>query len=277
MMKLSLSSFPSHNEYPQDTTYVALAATLLPPELQVHASAAGLCFLRVVDHADQAKGVFVRVTALPHRLDDMDSSRVFTLYLSREQLAQALPWDRQMQARATCDVRELVTFQSQGVFTIRVDAGQLASKLPFPSQNEPHPTNRTTRPHPQERREQADHLADQPQETITLLPLPELFVSSQTVQEIATATPNAPSRTGSVPGRLSWTRFAWLHAALAMVRRQMSHAQQAFAKLDTLLENVIATQRHLRQSLVSASAVYVGERLVGWRLQIAYPVREVLA
>jgi hypothetical protein len=62
-----------------------------------------------------------------------------------------------------------------------------------------------------------------------------------------------------------------------MVRRQMRHACQSFAKLDILLEKVIATQGHVRQSLVSASAVYVGERLVGWRLQIALPMTEVLA
>ncbi|MGB8344318.1 MAG: hypothetical protein WCD86_05510, partial [Ktedonobacteraceae bacterium] len=65
--------------------------------------------------------------------------------------------------------------------------------------------------------------------------------------------------------------------ALAMVRRQMHHARRAFDKLDILLDKVLSAQRALRQSLVSASEVYVGDRLVGWRLQIALPLMEALA
>src|SRR5579859_1921805 len=90
-----------------DQTYVA-PATLLPYDLRLHASAANLCYFQVVDHAIDAERLFVRMTALPHRLDETDSPRVFTVCLSREQLAQALPWDRAMQARPTSDVRELV-------------------------------------------------------------------------------------------------------------------------------------------------------------------------
>lgn len=260
-MNLSML-FPSQHEYPQDTTYVALAATLLPPELQMQASAAGLCHVQITGYmvADQH---CIQVAALPHRFDEAsDSRRVFTVWVDAEQLTSLLPWDRSLQALPTCEVRARLLLHPQ-------------HELPF--RNEPHLEDRVARPHPQEPREHIDHLDQQPQETITLLPLPELFVSSQTVQEIAAETPNKPLQAGSVSGRRSWTRLTWLHAALAMVRRQMSHAHQAFAKLDTLLENVIATQRHLRQSLVSASEVYVGKQLVGWRLQIAYPVREVLA
>lgn len=262
-MNLSISSlFPTHSELSQDTTYVALAAMLLPPELQMQASAAGLCHVQFTGYtvADQH---CIQVAALPHRFDEAASSRrVFTVWVDAEQLASILPWDRSLQSLPTCEVRERL---------------QLHPQHEVPVRNELHLEDRTARPHPQEPQEQADHLADHPQETITLLPLPELFVSSQTVQETVAETPNSSSRTGSVSGRLCWTRLTWLHAALAMVRRQMSHAHQTFAKLDTMLENVIATQRHLRHSLVSASAVYVGQRLVGWRLQIAYPVREVLA
>ena len=90
-----------------ERTYVALA-TLLPCSLRAHASSANLCFFQVVDHATHAERLFVRVAALPHRLDTLDSARVFTLCLTTRQLAQALPWDQTLQDKATCDVRELV-------------------------------------------------------------------------------------------------------------------------------------------------------------------------
>ena len=111
---------------------------------------------------------------------------------------------------------------------------------------------------------------------MTLLPLPEVFVSCQTVNETVAEAPEPPFA-GSAFRLTRWTRLVWLHAALAMVRRQLVHSRQAFHKLDILLDKVIGAQRHLRQALVSASAVYVGERLVGWRLKIALPVVEVLA
>src|SRR5713226_6658044 len=97
-----------------DYTYIALA-TMLPCDLRAHASIANLCFFQVVDHTTDAEQFFVRVTALPHRLDDMDSPRVFTACLSAEQLAQSLLRDRAMQAKPPCDVRELVELQVKQV------------------------------------------------------------------------------------------------------------------------------------------------------------------
>jgi hypothetical protein len=111
---------------------------------------------------------------------------------------------------------------------------------------------------------------------MTLLPLPEVFVSCQTVNEAVAEAPDPPFD-GAAFRLTRWTRLVWLHAALAMVRRQLAHSLQVFHKLDILLDKVIGAQRRLRQALVSASAVYVGDRLVGWRLKIALPLVEVLA
>src|SRR5947209_931597 len=98
-MNLSISSFPSHSALSQDTTYVALAATLLPPELQMQASAAGLCHVQITGYtvADQH---CIQVAALPHRFDEATSSRqrVFTVWVDAEQLTSILPWDRSLQA-----------------------------------------------------------------------------------------------------------------------------------------------------------------------------------
>jgi len=107
---------------------------------------------------------------------------------------------------------------------------------------------------------------EQERQTITLLPLPEVFVSCQTVNETVAEAPEPPFE-GAAFRLTRWTRLVWLHAALAMVRRQLAHSRQIFHKLDILLDKVIGAQRRLRQALVSANAVYVGERLVGWRLE----------
>src|SRR5947209_6731724 len=145
------------SSYEDEHTYVALA-NLLPYDLRAQASVANLCFFQVVDHATDAERLFVRAAALPHRLNDLDAPRVFTVCLSTEQLAQALPWDRTMQAKPTCDVRELVELHTK-----QVDVGT------FPSQ----PVAPMAAP-----------ASSQQQEDVDLVALPEVFVSCETVQEV---------------------------------------------------------------------------------------------
>src|SRR6266566_10085373 len=140
-------------------TYVALA-TLLPRSLRPQASSAHLCFFQVVDHTTDAERMFVRVAALPHRLDDLDAPRVFTICLSDEQLAQALPWDRAMQARPTCDVRELVELHvkhaGDGIAPVSHAAPSVAAPV-----------------------------RSQEKKDIELVAVQEVFVSCETVQEVA--------------------------------------------------------------------------------------------
>jgi len=69
-------------------TYVAQAA-LFPTQLRPQINCAGLCYFQLV-HA-VGPNYLVRVVALPHRLNDVHSRRVFTARLDAEQIAQALP------------------------------------------------------------------------------------------------------------------------------------------------------------------------------------------
>jgi hypothetical protein len=243
-----------------DTTYVGLAAALLPYELQLQASAAGLCHLRIVA-LDEGQAV-LQVAALPHRLHDATSSRrVFTIWVAAPQLEHVLPWDRSLQGLPTCDVRECL---QELMFAVPLSANNESTLPACAASLEEEPEN--VEPAPQEQERQG----------VTLLPLPEVFVSCQTVNEAVAEAPEPPFD-GSVFRLTRWTRLVWLHAALAMVRRQLTHSRQIFHKLDILLDKVIGAQRRLRQALVSANAVYVGRRLVGWRLKIALPLVEVLA
>ena len=234
-------------------TYVALA-TLLPPGLRAHASSANLCFFQVVDHATDAERLFVRVAALPHRLDDADSPRVFTLCLSTEQLVQALPWDRAMQARPTCDVRDLVELHIKRV------GGQVPAAAPMA----------------------APALAQQ-QEDFELIAFPEVFVSCESVQEVAGEV-QAPHENAPQQMQRKWARLTWLHTAIAMLRRQLAHVIQLqgtlhayLATLDRAIRSAFVAQHQLRQSLLCASPVFIEGRQVGWHLRIGVPVSAALA
>ena len=231
-------------------TYVALA-TLLPCDLRAYASSAHLCYFQVVDHAPDAERLFVRATALPHRLDETDSPRVFTLCLNTEQLAQALPWDRAMQARPTCDVRDLVVLHVQQM------GGSLPAAAPVAA------------PTP----------ASQAEEDMTLAPLPEVFVSCETVAQVAE---DERILSSAMPKRriVSWMRRTWLRAALAVVVRQLSHVNwrlqgqlHAFlASLERMLRCVFVAQHRTHQLLVCVSPVFIENRHVGWRVQVGVPV-----
>lgn len=239
-----------------DITYVALAVALLPDELQVHASAAGLCHLRITSTDDQH--CLIQVAALPHRLHDTASSRrVFTVWVAASQVEHALPWDKTLQNLPTFEVRERLEAEAH-VFPCPLSD---ADNTTPPACAEPVPLPETN---------------GQERQAITLIPLPELFVSCETISEAVTEEAEPPLDAPAF--RLNrWTRLVWLRAALAMVQRQLKHTRQTFSKLDVLLDKVIAAQRRLHHSLVSASEVYVGKRLVGWRLRIALPMTEVLA
>ena len=239
----------------REHTYVALA-TLLPRSLRPRASSANLCFFQVVDHTTDAERMFVRVAALPHRLDDLDTPRVFTICLSDEQLAQALPWDRAMQARATCDVRELV----------ELHAKQRGGRVPVPSvaqMRAPDPTHQ--------------------QENVELVALPEVFVSCETVQEAVVEMQPPPVNVPQQKQR-RWVRLTWLHAAIAMLRRQCLHVAQLqgilyayLAALDRAIRCAFVAQHRLHQPLVCATPVFIEGRQVGWRLRVGVPASTALA
>lgn len=240
-----------------DITYVALES-ILPPDLQVHASTAGLCHLRLI--STDGQDCLLQVAALPHRLNDPASSptrRVFTVWVAAEHVAHALPWERAIQHLPAFEVRE------------RLEAEAHLSSCTLPSADDTALSTPVEPISPMETEEQG-------RQAMTLIPLPEVFVSCETVNETVAEAPEPPLDAPAF--RLNrWTRLVWLRAALAMVRRQLVHTRQVFYKLDVLLDKVITAQQRVQQSLVSASAVYAGKRLVGWRLQIALPMTEVLS
>jgi hypothetical protein len=249
-MNLSFSS------YEDEHTYVALA-TLLPSDLRAQASVANLCFFQIVDHATDAERLFVRAAALPHRLNDLDAPRVFTVCLTTGQLAQALLWDRAMQARPTCDVRELVELHTR-----QVCAGT------FPSQ----PVSPIVAP-----------ASPQQQEDVELVALPEVFVSCETMQEVIVEV-QAPQGNTPRQKQRKWVQLTWLHAAIAMLRRQCSHAAQLqgilhayLAALDHAIRCAYVAQHRMHQPLVCAIPVFIEGRQVGWRLRIGVPASTALA
>lgn len=247
---------PTHS---RECTYVALA-TLLPCHLRLHASTAHLCYFQIVDHAPDAEQLFVRVAALPHRLNDLHSTRVFTLCLCRDQLAQALPWDRAMQARPTGDVRELVALHAQQL------GGDTRSIPPVRTAAAPAPAS--------DQHEEVKH---------THVALPEVFVSCETVQEVV-AHGQVPDESASLHKQGRWVTCVWLQAAIAMLRRQRSHLAQATGKLHTFLASLdqamrcaFVAQHRSRHSLVCANPVFLEGRHVGWHLLVNLPVTPTLA
>ena len=238
-------------------TYVALA-TLLPRSLRPQASSANLCFFQVVDHTTDAERMFVRVAALPHRLDDLDAPRVFTICLSDEQLAQALPWDRTLQAKPTCDVRELVELHVKQACDGILPVPDAAPPVAAPAR-------------PQEEKD------------IELVAVQEVFVSCETVQEVA-AEMQAPQGNTPRHKQRKWVQLTWLHAAIAMLRRQCSHAAQLqgilrtyLAALDHAIRCAYVAQHRLRQPLVCANPVFIKGRQVGWHLHVGVPASTALA
>ena len=232
-----------------ETTYVALAATILPPGLRPKASCAGLCHFQVVDHALDAERYFVRVAALPSRLNDLASERVFTLCLSVEQIAQALPWERALQTMATWDVREQVEAH------IKRAGGMVPQSEPKPLPSSPAP------------------------EEVTLVPTPEMFVSCQTIEDVLHDT-EVPREGATRHRQRFWLQQFWLRAVLAMVRRQMSHVNPLWQAtlhlylkaLDVVTRRVFIACRRTHQPLVYARPAYCEDRQVGWYVRIGVPV-----
>jgi len=214
-----------------------------------------LCYARVLSPCGDSL-YWALVAATPNFVN---AQRVV---LTEEALYFALPWDIRLQGKCSGDILTAMQAHAQAIRPV-----QRVVPESFQSQRE-YPRYDTSQSHPQE----------QPKtpEAATLIPLPELFVSYQTVDEVITESLE-PSYTDIPSHPTSWARLVWLRAALAMVRRQMRHSRQVFAKLDVLLDKVVDAQCHMRQSLVSANPVQIGNRLVGWRLTIALPLAEVLA
>jgi hypothetical protein len=94
---------------PLTTIYVGLSQQL-SMDLRASCSCAGLMFAQIV--SEQEKQIVIRVAALPRYFSaplQTLSRHVRTLTISYEQFDQLLEWDRELAAKPTCDLRDLVT------------------------------------------------------------------------------------------------------------------------------------------------------------------------
>ena len=120
-------------------------------------------------------------------------------------------------------------------------------------------------------------------ENVELVALPEVFVSCETVQEAVVEMQPPPVNVPQQKQR-RWVRLTWLHAAIAMLRRQCLHVAQLqgilyayLAALDRAIRCAYVAQHRLHQPLVCATPVFIEGRQVGWRLRVGVPASTALA
>src|SRR5207248_4195788 len=228
---------------------------ILPLELRPQASCAGLSYLVVEQHI-QPGSYRVKAAALPQRLSDSRSQRVFTVFVETDELAQALPYDRALQSIPTCDLRELLEQRGSGGRDLLCAPGKEqrnGSALPL--------------------------VALEPSREERAALLPELFVSLQTAADAAEVV-DAPLGGGTSKRRsLHVLQFIWIQAAMMMARRQMESAKWSpqrdlhttYSKLHAYLCRVFEACHQAYRMFVSARPAYVHDRQVGWYIQVGVP------
>src|SRR5437588_4276728 len=244
-------------EYSSSSTmrvYVALA-DILPPELRPQASCAGLCYLVVEQHI-LAGSYRIKAAALPQRLIDPRSHRVFTVFVEADELVQALPYDRALQSMPTCDLRELLEQRGSGGIDLLCAPGE------------------------EQRNGSALSLvALEPSREERAALLPELFVSQQTVADAAEVVDAPPGGGTSKRRRLHVLQFIWIQAAMMMARRQMESAKWSlqrnlhatYSQLHAYLCQVFEACHQTYRIFASARPAYVEDRQVGWYIQVGVP------
>ena len=248
---MTLAIFPIVSSYSQ--TYVALA-TLLPPELRPRASCAGLCYIELARQVSSDL-YRARVVALPHYLNGSYPRKVYPVYLSDEEVAQALPYERDLQHLSTCDLREAVeqhVRQTGGSRSVREEAHLVSGATP-------------------------DKLAEKP----LVEGVVKVYVSSQTVEDAA-AMIAEPGREGARKlGRRTMLQLIWLKAALLMMRRQLASAGKGCREQwYRVYRNVYRSLEHLMQFcqrtskvIACAGPVSLGNRQVGWHVHVRIPAQ----
>jgi hypothetical protein len=246
-------------EYSSSSTmrvYVALA-DILPLELRPKASCAGLCYLVVEQHM-QTGSYRVKAAALPQRLSDPRSHRVFTVFVEADELAQTLPYDRALRSIPTCDLRDLLEERARG------SSGMDLLSAPGEEQlNGSAPALQAREPSREER----------------AVLLPELFVSQQTVADAAEVVDAPPGGGSGKHLRLRMLQFIWIKAAMMMARRQMESAKWSlrrnlhtvYSQLHAYLCRVFEACHQTYRMFASARPAYVEDRQVGWYIQVRVP------
>jgi hypothetical protein len=115
-----------------------------------------------------------------------------------------------------------------------------------------------------------------------LIPLPEMFVSQETMQAACSTMETQAKPATSVFSRQKRDQLCWLRAALLGLQRQIAlaknhpHLMHLFKNLDALIRHILVSHRYLRRWIVNASPLIVGDRLVGWRLHVGYPLKSAV-
>lgn len=214
---------------------------------------AGLLYAHVVRPIDD-EDILVRVAGLLDRIGD--KARSYVVIFKRSLLSRAFTLDDEIRKLPTCDLRELVRAHSS------IDAEPLQESA----------LQDTTSSSPLARGEVG---AD-------LIPLPEMFISQETMQAACATMETQAKPTTIVFSKQKHDQLCWLRAALFGLQRQIAlakdrpHLMHFFKKLDAIIRHVLVSHRYLHRWILNASPVIVGGRLVGWRLRVGFPLKSAV-
>lgn len=218
--------------------FVALAAVTLPNDPDLHAclSCAHLCYFQVERSIDDDLH-HVRIAALPHRLQDVDSGNHSEfMYLTAAQLAQALPWDRVLQGMVTSDIRALLESH-------RAQMSDTPMELPIA----------------------LPPVSTEPSFSFLLVSRQDLHYALETMHHSAEdvlASATAIKRNGMC--RMQ----RWLDVVL--FRAVLSTLAQC-TELHQLVQRVLRSRRQFPQRMINACEVYNDGLLQGWLVQVTIP------
>ena len=218
--------------------FVALAAVTLPNDPDLHAclSCAHLCYFQVERSIDDDLH-HVRIAALPHRLQDVDSGNHSEfMYLTASQLAQALPWDRMLQGMVTSDIRALLESHSA-----QMSDTPLESLIALP----PIPT--------------------EPSFSCVLVSRQDLHYALETMHRTAedVLAPAAQIRRRGMRRLQRWLDVVLFRAVLSTLVQR--------TELYQMVQRVLRSRRQFPQRLISACEVYNDGLLQGWLVQVTIP------
>jgi hypothetical protein len=209
---------------------------------------AGLLYANVVRPIDD-EDILVRVAGLLDRIGD--KARSYVVIFKRSLLSKAFTLDDEARKLPTCELRELVQAHA-------------STDIPLP---ESALQDTTSSSHSREEAE-----AD-------LIPLPELFVSCETMQTASGSMGIQAESATILFSTQKRNQLCWLRAALLGLQRQIAlaknhpHLMHFLKKLDALIRHVLVSHRYLHRWILNATPVIVGDRLVGWRLRVGYPLK----
>ncbi len=261
--------------------YVLLAAHLStdpvdeedPSNLRADASQGGLCFVRVIRSLHDGT-YLVRVAADP---DLLAHDHGYTVLLSEEQLACALPWDCRLQDRPPEDIATLLRGYPTLARPGQHGHSSVSNVLSSPPLSDPSASSDAF--------DASGTVTTQPTDTEPeMRPLPHVFVSHADYQQalVAAEPLTEEGGPGHQPARCKACQRRWLaqvmiRAALTVLERAHSHEcmpvmRHLFERFRQAILRVFTSFGRFKQRLVHLSEVYQGKQRIGWYVQVEVPV-----